>query len=64
VFDPEPIPQDHPIRKMPNVILAAHIASASPPAVKKLRETAARIALQAIRGEVPPNIVNGVNPSK
>ena len=64
VFDPEPIPQDHPIRRMPNVILAAHIASASPPAVKKLRETAARIALQAIRGEVPPNIVNGVNSSK
>ncbi len=26
VFDPEPIPADHPIRKMPNVVLAAHIA--------------------------------------
>lgn len=64
VFDPEPIPRDHPIRRMPNVILAAHIASSSPPAVKKLRETAARIALQAVRGEVPPNIVNGVHLSK
>ena len=60
VFDPEPIPADHPIRTMPNVILAAHIASASPPSVKTLRESAARIALQAVRGELPPNIVNGV----
>ena len=60
VFDPEPIPADHPIRTMPNVILASHIASASPPAVKTLRETAARIALQAVRGEALPNVVNGV----
>ena len=61
VFDPEPIPAEHPIRTMPNVILAAHIASASPPAVKTLRETAARIALQAVRGEPLPNIVNSVS---
>jgi D-3-phosphoglycerate dehydrogenase len=60
VFDPEPIPADHPIRTMPNVILASHIASASPPAVKTLRETAARIALRAVRGEALPNVVNGV----
>ena len=62
VFDPEPIPTDHPIRKMPNVILAAHIASASPPAVKALRESAAQTALRAVRGETLPNIVNGVVP--
>jgi D-3-phosphoglycerate dehydrogenase len=60
VFDPEPIPAEHPIRSMPNVILASHIASVSAPAVKTLRETAARIALQAVRGEMLPNVVNGV----
>jgi len=64
VFDPEPIPTDHPIRKMPNVILAAHIASASPPAVKTLRESAARTALRAVRGEALPNVVNGVNSTR
>jgi D-3-phosphoglycerate dehydrogenase len=60
VFDPEPIPADHPIRKMPNVVLAAHIASASPSAVRTLRETAARIAIMAVRGERLPSVVNGV----
>lgn len=60
VFDPEPIPADHPIRSLPNVILAAHIAWASPAAVVQLRTTAAELALRAIRGEPLPNIVNGV----
>jgi len=60
VFDPEPIPADHPVRRMNNVILAAHIASASPTAVRTLRESAIAIALKAVRGEPLPNIVNGV----
>lgn len=60
VFSPEPIPKDHPILSMPNVILAAHIASASVRAVRRLRETVARIAVASIRGEVLPNVVNGV----
>lgn len=62
VFDPEPIPADHPVLRMPNVILAPHIASASPAAVTKLRETAARLALMAVRGEPLVNVVNGVAP--
>ncbi len=62
VFDPEPIPADHPILRMSNVILAPHIASASPAAVKKLREAAAGLALKAVLGESLPNVVNGVRP--
>lgn len=62
VFNPEPIPADSPLRQMPNVILAAHIASVSPVAVRTLRETAARSAVEALRGENPlSNIVNGVS---
>ncbi len=62
VFSPEPIPTDHPILQLENVILASHIASASVPAVKKLRESAARLALAALRGESLPTIVNQVQP--
>jgi phosphoglycerate dehydrogenase-like enzyme len=64
VFNPEPIPADHPIRKMDNVILASHIASVSGPAVTKLRQTAAKLALMAINGEPLPNVVNGVSPTQ
>lgn len=60
VFAPEPIPSDHPILKLDNVILASHIASCSVPAVQKLRETAANLAAMALRGDALPNIVNGV----
>jgi hypothetical protein len=45
---------------MPQVVLASHIASCSPPAVKKLRETAARLAAEALQGLAPRNVVNGV----
>ena len=60
VFNPEPLPADHPLRSLGNVIVAPHIASASPTAVRKLREGAARRALAAVSGELPPNVVNGV----
>jgi D-3-phosphoglycerate dehydrogenase / 2-oxoglutarate reductase len=60
VFDPEPIPAGHPIRALPNVILAPHIASCSVPAVKKLRESVAHIAIAAVKGEPLPTTVNGV----
>jgi lactate dehydrogenase-like 2-hydroxyacid dehydrogenase len=46
---------------MDNVILASHIASVSVPAVRKLRETAAQLAVIALKGEKLPNVVNGVH---
>ncbi|MFO0915066.1 MAG: C-terminal binding protein [Pirellulales bacterium] len=60
VCDPEPIPAESPLRSLPNVITAAHIASASPTAVRKLRETAAQTALAALLGRPLPHVVNGV----
>ncbi len=60
VFSPEPIPAGHPILNRANVILAPHIASASVPAVGRLRRTAAELALAALRGEALPSVVNGV----
>jgi D-3-phosphoglycerate dehydrogenase / 2-oxoglutarate reductase len=63
VCDPEPIPPGHALLSQPGVLLSAHVASTSPPAVRKLRETAAGIIARAVRGEVLPNIVNGVMPA-
>jgi D-3-phosphoglycerate dehydrogenase len=60
VCDPEPIPPGHPLLRMPNVILAPHIASASPKSIRRLREAVATAAASALRGELPPNIVNQV----
>ncbi len=60
VCDPEPIPADSPLRKMENVVAAAHIASASVKAVLTLRESAAKLVACSVRGEPLPNIVNGV----
>jgi phosphoglycerate dehydrogenase-like enzyme len=60
VTDPEPIPAGHPLTKMDNVIITAHIASASPRAVETLRRAAAGAVLAAYRGEKLSNVVNGV----
>ena len=61
VTDPEPIPSDNPLLKMDNVLITAHIASASPQAVDKLRRQAAGIVALAVQKQRLPNIVNGVN---
>jgi D-3-phosphoglycerate dehydrogenase len=60
VFDPEPLPAEHPLRNLPNVILSPHIASASPNAVLRLRGTVAGTVASVIRGEPPSNVVNGI----
>jgi D-3-phosphoglycerate dehydrogenase len=60
VFAPEPIPGDHPVLRMENVIITPHIASASLLAVQTLRKTAANLALKALRNEPLCNVVNCV----
>ena len=60
VCDPEPIPSEHPLLKMRNVVLAPHVASVSEVAVRTLRETVATLAALALANGLPPNIVNGV----
>ena len=62
VIDPEPIPPDHPLLKMNNVIITPHAASVSVRAMRTLRESVAKTVLCAIRGEPLPYIVNSVKP--
>ncbi|MHB1424337.1 MAG: C-terminal binding protein [Gemmataceae bacterium] len=60
VCDPEPIPPGHSLLQMPNVVVAAHVASTSARAARTLRETAAGLVARRLRGEALPNVVNGV----
>ncbi len=61
VTDPEPVPPDHPLLKLDNVILTPHDASATPQAVQQLRADATHIAIRALKGAPLPNIVNNVS---
>ena len=60
VTDPEPIDPGNPLVTMENAIINSHIASASPQAVRKLRNDAAGLVALALRGARLPNVVNGV----
>ena len=62
VFDPEPIPADHPVRQMTNVILTPHNASATPTASRLLREGVAAHIVRHIQGKPMISVVNGVKP--
>ena len=50
VIDPEPVPPDHPLLRMNNVVITPHAASVSVKAVRTLRESVAKTVLCAIRG--------------
>ncbi|MCC6943105.1 MAG: D-glycerate dehydrogenase [Thermomicrobiales bacterium] len=58
VTDPEPIPADHPLVGLQNVVIVPHIASASIATRGKMAEMAAQNLLAVLRGERPAHIVN------
>lgn len=60
VTDPEPPDLTGELVQRDNVVINSHIASCSPQAVRKLRESVIAMALAALRGEPLPNVVNGV----
>ncbi len=51
VFDPEPIPADHPLHSLPNAIITPHIASASIQTRRKMAEIAVDNLLAGLKGE-------------
>jgi len=61
VTNPEPINMDSPLLTMDNVIINAHIASASASAVRYLRSTAAKLVVMRNQGKKLINVVNGVD---
>jgi glyoxylate reductase len=58
VTDPEPLPADHPLIQLPNCLIVPHIASASIATRSKMATMAATNALEGVRGNRPPNLVN------
>ncbi len=58
VTDPEPIPMDDPLLRLPNVILAPHIASASLATRSRMADMAVDNLLAALAGQRPPHCVN------
>ncbi len=58
VTDPEPLPGDHKLLDLENVIVAPHIASASVAARGKMATMAATNLIAGLKGEKLPNCVN------
>jgi glyoxylate reductase len=58
VTEPEPIPNDSPLLKLDNIIIAPHIASASKATRVRMAEMAVENLLAGLRGERLPNCVN------
>ena len=58
VTDPEPLPADHPLLALPNVIVTPHVASASVTTRTRMALMAAEDLLAALRGDRPRYLVN------
>lgn len=58
VTDPEPLPAEHRLLRLPNVLVTPHIASASEATRAQMSRLAAENLLAALRGEEPPRSLN------
>jgi D-3-phosphoglycerate dehydrogenase len=58
VFDPEPLPNDHPLRGCDNALLTSHVAWYSESSVPKLQRMVAEEVVRGLRGETVRNQVN------
>jgi len=56
--NPEPLPKDHPLYDMDNVIITPHMGWYSEDALQAMREQIAVDALGAADGRVPDSVVN------
>ena len=58
VFEEEPLPPDHPLTKLENVVLTPHIGSATWKTRTRMADIVAENLIAFYRGEVPPTLVN------
>jgi glyoxylate reductase len=58
VTDPEPLPADHPLLTLDNIVIVPHIASATKTARDKMAWLAAENLIAGLKGDHLPNCVN------
>ena len=58
VMEIEPLPGDHPLALLPNVVLTPHIASASRATRRRMAEMAVANLLAGLAGRLPPHCAN------
>jgi glyoxylate reductase len=58
VFEEEPVPEDHPLLGLPNVVLAPHIGSATARTRARMADIAADNAIATLGGEPMPHCFN------
>lgn len=58
VTDPEPLPADHPLVRLPNCVVVPHIASATVTSRNNMATLAAANVLDVLHGREPQAIVN------
>ena len=64
VTEPEPLPRDHPLLTMPNVIITPHLGSATVETRRRMAELSVQNLLAGLRGEPLPHAVGErVNPA-
>jgi phosphoglycerate dehydrogenase-like enzyme len=61
VFEPEPPPEDHPLRSAPNVVLSPHVAGTTRESVGRIMEAALENLGRFGRGERLRDVVNGIS---
>ncbi len=58
VFDPQPLPDGHPLWSMPNVLVTPHVAGITDDSMRRMGDGAARAVASLLRGELPPHCIN------
>jgi phosphoglycerate dehydrogenase-like enzyme len=60
VFEQEPLPDRHPLRRCPNVLLSPHLAGSTNEARERMVSSALGNLDRVLRGGVPQHVVNRV----
>ncbi len=58
VFDQEPLPANHPLTQLDNLLCSPHVAGQTEEALQRMAVGAAENILRVFRGEVPPFVIN------